>query len=112
VGKAVKDLKVVAKKLLSPTANLVDRSAILKNLLHCTAVAHPIELGTPEKFTILADAPTATGSFSNKGVEMVFTFHALARAKADGPKVSAMHGDIKMTDTGGAEDMEGMKRSR
>jgi hypothetical protein len=63
---SVKNLKEATKKLLSPTADLMDGTIMLQNFFDGTAITKPEELRTPEEFAVLADSPATASSFPNK----------------------------------------------
>ncbi len=109
---AMEDLEVVAEKFLCPTSDLVNGAVVLKDFTHGAAIADPRQFSAPEELAILTDTPTATGGFTNKGMKMLFTLSAFARAKTNGKEAGATHGDVKMADTSGVKSMKGSNRSR
>jgi hypothetical protein len=82
-GRRMKDLEEIAKKLLGPTADLVDGTDIFENLFYSAAVAEPKEFGSPTKFSILADHPASTGSLADKRMEVTFPLSAAAGTEAN-----------------------------
>jgi hypothetical protein len=98
-SRPVENLEEVTEKLLSPTADLMNRTVILQNFFHGIAVAEPEELWAPKVFPILTDGPAATGSFANKRMEVTLTLGAAARAKANWAQASAVHGQIECAET-------------
>jgi hypothetical protein len=82
-GRPMKDLEEIAKKLLGPTADLVDGTDIFENLFYSAAVAEPKEFGSPKKFSILADRPASTGSLADKRMEVTFPLSAAAGTEAN-----------------------------
>jgi hypothetical protein len=92
---SVKNLKEATKKLLSPTANLMDGTVMIQNFFDGTAITKPEELGTPEEFAVLADSPATASSFPNKQMGMTFLFSTAARSKSKGTQPSTIHGQIK-----------------
>jgi hypothetical protein len=85
----------------------MDRSVILQNFLDGAAVTEPEEFRAPEEFAILADAPATTGSFADKRMVVPLALSATARPKANRPKPSAGHSDVKITDAVGAKESKG-----
>jgi hypothetical protein len=65
-SRSVENLKEATKKLLSPTADLMDGTIMLQNFFDGTAITKPEELRTPEEFAVLADSPATASSFPNK----------------------------------------------
>jgi hypothetical protein len=66
----MEDLKVVAKELLRPLANLLDWPVVLQNFAHGAAVAEPKEFGAADKFAVLTDTPATAGSLAHKRMKM------------------------------------------
>ena len=95
----MEDLEKVSKKLLRPTANLVDGTVVFQNLLDGAAIAEPEEFRTPEEFPILTDRPATAASFTDKRMIMTFSLGTTAGAKANRAQSGAIHGKIKSTKT-------------
>jgi hypothetical protein len=64
--RTMEDLEEISKKLLRPTADLMDGAVVFKNLLDGAAIAEPEEFRTPKEFTVLADGPASAASFTDK----------------------------------------------
>jgi hypothetical protein len=102
-GRPTKDLKETAKKLLGPTADLVDGTDMFENLFCSAAVAEPKEFGSPKKFSILADRPASTGSLADKGMEVTFALSAAAGTESNRAQPGAVHGEVESANTLGSE---------
>jgi hypothetical protein len=102
-GRPMKDLEEIAKKLLGPTADLVDGTDIFENLFYSAAVAEPKEFRSPKKFSILADCPASTGSLTDKRMEVTFALSAAAGTESNRAQPSAVHGEVESTNTLGSE---------
>ena len=111
-GKAMNYLKMVAKELLCPAANLVNGAVVFEDLLHSAAVTHPVKFGSPKEFAVLADTPTAASGFTNKGVKMAFAFGTFTRTKTDRAEASAAHGNIEMANASCTKSVESTEGSR
>ena len=90
--RVVHNMKEVAKKFLCPAANLVDGTVVFQNFLDATAVAKPIELGTPQVFSVMSNGPPTNGGLANEGVVVLLLIGASSGAKADWVKASTLQG--------------------
>ena len=70
----VEDAEMITKQLLGPTPDLMNVAHIFQDFLDSTAVTEPKEFYSPKEFLVLTDGPTATACFSNKRVEVTFSF--------------------------------------
>jgi hypothetical protein len=104
---AMKDLEEIAKKLLSPTANLVNGADIFQNFLNGTAIAEPEKFGAPEKFAILSNSPATAASFADKRMIMAFALGAAAGAEANRPEAGTIHGQVESAKAVRTEKSEG-----
>ena len=95
---AMKYLKEVTKKLLSPAADLMDRPVVLQDFFDGAAIAEPKEFGAPKEFAVLTNAPAPAASFTDKRMEMTFSFGATARAEANRAQAGPIHSKVESAD--------------
>jgi hypothetical protein len=103
-GGPMENLKEVAKKLLGPSTDLMDRAIILQYFFDGAAIAKPKEFSAPKKFAVLTNSPAPTTGFSDERMEVAFALGAAAGAKADGPEPGTVHSEVKDAATLGAQD--------
>ncbi len=99
----MEDMEEIAKKLLSPTADLMDWPIAFQNFFNGTAVAKPKEFRSPKEFPILANGPTTTSGLTNERVKMAFSLAAAARTKSNRAQASSVHSEVESTGTLGTE---------
>jgi hypothetical protein len=73
-------LKEVAKKLLSPSTDLMDRPVILQDFFDGAAIAKPKDFSAPNKFAVPTNGPAPTAGFTDKWMEVTFSLGAAAGA--------------------------------
>jgi hypothetical protein len=110
-SRPMEDMEETPKKLLSPTADLMDWPIVFQNFFNGTAVAKPKEFRSPKEFPILADGPASTSGFTNKRVKMAFSLAAAARAKSNRAQASSVHSEVESADTIGTEQRKRYFRS-
>jgi hypothetical protein len=77
------DSEVITEELLGPATYDMNLIIIIKDLLHRTAIAKPIEHRAPEILLVFQNAPATASSFADKRMEVALLFGALSRIEAN-----------------------------
>ena len=66
---AVDKCEVIAKQFLGDAAYLVDVTRLVEEFLQGTAIAHPVEVASPDVLSVLSDGSPSCDGFPDEGVE-------------------------------------------
>ena len=110
-SRPMEDMEETTEKLLSPTADLMNRPIVFQNFFNGAAITEPKEFRAPKKFPILADGPTTTSGFANERVKVAFSLAAAARAKSNRAQTSPVHSEVEGAHAIGVEQRKRHNRS-